>query len=727
MASVAQAVAEQAEREPGTVTRVSFCRICSGGCGTIVSVGADGRIASIRGDRDNTLSRGYACFKGLQSGESHHGPERLIRPLARIAAGERREIGLEHALDAIAERLKPIVEQRGPESVAIFCGNGALLHATSFTMQRSFLAALGSRQFFTTLTIDQSAKLVSFGRLGAWAAGMPELGQMDVALMFGTNPLISHSSLGFLTADPVKRLKDARARGFKLVTVDPRMSETASQADLALQPLPGWDPAICAAMIRTLIDQGAYDASFCERFVGAEGMASLRAAVEPFTPEWVEQGARLNPGDIGRVCDMFAERKGFACAYGATGPNMAPFSNLAQHLIDTINVICGSFLREGDIRTQTIVQDPFNAPVAAVIGGDRPWEQEPPSRIRGAGMFYGERLSATLPEEILTPGDGQIRALIVIGGDPATSLPDQAKAVEALRSLELLVSIDPFLGPTASLADFVLPPLMQYERTDVTAQIPGYPLWPGCWAQYAAPVVDPPAGSDLADDWYFLWGLAKRLGLQISYGGKRMLDMTAPPETDDLIRIQLDGAVASLDDLKASLHGIEHDLGQVRVLAAEQDDVRRFDVMPADVADELEAFLAEKRKPPATNAHAFLLAVRRMRDFFNSNGMHNRRVRQRNPYNPVFVHPEDLQMVGIADGGPVSVRSDHGSVDAIVRADASMRRGVVALTHGWGRIGEMDPAHDGSCVNRLISANLSCESINAMPHMSGLPVTLAPR
>ncbi len=712
----------------GLVNKVSFCRICSGGCGTVVSVDEDGRIATIRGDKDNELSSGYACFKGIHAGASHNAPDRILMPLARDVQGNRKELSMDAALDEITAKLGDLIARYGPECVAVFCGNGAVLHPTSFTMQRSFLAAIGSRQFFTSLTIDQSAKLVSFGRLGGWAGGMPEIGQMDIAVMFGTNPMVSHSSLGFLTADPVKRIKQEKKRGLKLVTVDPRFTETARLADLALQALPGWDPAICAALIRFLIDEQAIDADFCAHHVGTERLDRLREAVDPFELDRVEKAAGLQTGQLAQLAAMIAQRKGHACFYGATGPNMAPFSNLAQHLIDTLNVLCGSFLREGDLRTQQIVQDPFVAPVAQVIGADRPWEQEEPSRIRGAGMFYGERLSATLADEILTTGKGQIRALLVVGGDPATSIPDQAKTIEALGSLDLLVSIDPFMGPTASLADYVIPPLLQYERTDISAQIPGYPLWPGKWAQYTRPVVDPPPGSDLADDWFVLWSLAARLGLAIDYAGKQTLSQTEPPTTDDLIAIQLEDAIASFDQLKAVSHGCEFEQEPVYVQAAPEDAQTMFEVMPADIEEELNAFVVARQLEPhdATNG-TFLLAVRRMRDFFNSNGIHNQTVRQRNPYNPLFMHPADLDQLAIEDGTAVAVQSDHGRISAVVKADQTMRQGVVSLAHGWGPLDaeSVNSLDRGSCVNRLISADDAFEAVNAMPHMSALPVSVS--
>ena len=713
--------------QAGAGDHVSFCRICSGGCGTIVTVDDSGRIARIRGDRKNSMSRGYACFKGVQSGDSHHGAARLLRPLAKSADGTRRELGLESALDEIGGRLGAIIDEHGPDSVALLCGNGSLLHASAFAMQRSFMAAIGSSQFFTTLTIDQSAKLVSFGRLGAWAGGSPELEQMDCALMFGANPLVSHSSLGFLTADPVKRLRDAKRRGLKLITVDPRATETAAHADLALQPYPGWDAAIAGAMLRIILAEGWHDAAFCDRFVGADRMAALTQAVAPLDASRVEAAAGLRPGDIRAASEMFARDSQTGCAYGATGPNMARASNLAQHLMDNLNVVCGRVLRAGAPVTRVPVLDPPSAPYEGVIGADRPWDALPPSRIRGVDSLYGERLSATLADEILTPGRGQIKALIVNGGDPAVSLPGQQRALEALRSLDLLVSIDPWMGPTASLADYVLPPLLQYERADMTAAIPGFPMWPGKWAQYTPAIIDPPKGSDLADDWYMYWGLAKRLGKPLTFVGKQLLDSDTAPTTDELMAIQLDGAVADVDELRSARHGVEYPVNSV-VQAANDGDCGRFDVMPSDVAAELAEFIGEAFADGQAPSRRFVLSSRRMRDFFNSNGIHNEAVRRRNPYNPVYINGHDLAELGAEAGNVLTLESDYGSVQAIAQADDTMRPGVVALPHGWGgATSEQDTdCGAGACVNRLTSATGRYEAINAMPHFSSIGIDIRP-
>lgn len=505
---------------------VSYCRICSAGCGVRLQIDENERIVSVRGDPDNAVSRGHICFKGLQAEEAHHGPQRLLRPLRRQADGTFAQVPLDDALDDIAERLHQIIARDGAEAVAVFCGNGALFNIFAYVMQRDFLRAIGSSRFFTTITIDQPAKLVTAGRLGTWAAGYPRFEDMDVCLLFGSNPLVSHGLSGLLWTDPVKTLKRARQNGVKLIMVDPRRSETARHADLFLQPLPGQDAAIAGALIRIILSEGWQDQAFCDRFADQAQLARLRALVEPLTEARVEESAGLEHGQLRAVAEAFARDSRNGIAYSATGTAMAPFSNLADHLITCLNVICGRFLRAGE---PVHMVDAFAPPMPAremVYPAMRPWEAGGPARTRGFADFYGEQCSATLADEIATPGKGQIKALIVDGGNPLTSLPAQINAHKAFAGLELLVVIDPWMTPTARMADYVLAPRMQYERPDFPFHMfPGFALWPGAWGIFTPPVLAPPKGSELVEDWQVFWELARRLGKPVDFAGHHRLSM----------------------------------------------------------------------------------------------------------------------------------------------------------------------------------------------------------
>jgi anaerobic selenocysteine-containing dehydrogenase len=715
-----------------TTTReaISFCRICSGGCGVVLTIDANERIIGVRGDKDSPLTRGYACFKGRQPEASHHGPQRLLRPRKRMPDGSYVEISSEQALDEIAEKLGPILDRHGKDAMAIFLGNGGMFNIAGFYMLPSFLAAFDSDQYFSTLTIDQSGKMVTMGRLGAWGAGYPHLDDMDVAMFFGANPLLSHGSLGFLQEDPVRSFKRARERGLKLITIDPRRSETGQFADIALQPYPGQDAAIAGGLIRLILKEGWEDKAFCDRWVGAAHMTALREAVEPLTEAYVEHRAGLEPGALRRVAEMFARDAKTGSVTSATGPSMSPYSNLAFHLIETLNIICGRYLREGQRMHQVNGMGPGGTLKAQAFSPSRFWEASGESRIRGARKLFQDRCTATLADEILTPGEGQIRALLIDGGDPVTSWPDQQKTVQALASLDLLVCIDPWPTPTTSFAHYILPPLMQYERADLPMYLPGFANWAGAWSQYTPPVIAPPKGSDLVEDWYVFWSLARRLGRTITYNGVRPLNMETPPTTDELLDLVLHGAPHNLDALKADPHGFHADIEQQTVLPADPDADGRFDPMPADVAEELRRFLAEAGTPGRWQrdgrSFTHLLATRRMRDLFNSNGRFVGTVRKRTPFNPAFLHPDEFAPLGISPGDKVEIESAHGRVVAVVEVDPELRQGVVALAHGWGDPpgSNADVAQSGTPVNRLIDNDRNYEAVNAMPHMSAVPVNI---
>jgi len=706
-------------------TFTSFCRICAGCCGLKITVDENDKILDVRGDKDNAMTKGYACFKGLAIEDTHHSKARLLQPLKRQGDGSFAPIPLEEALDEIAQRLKDIISRGGVDAVGLFAGGAGVQNSSAYAMQKSFMSTLGSSQSYSTVTIDQSAKLVSFERMGGWAAGLPGLDQSDVLLLIATNPLVSLGAIGSLLVDPARRLKRAKARGLKLIVIDPRRTETARHADLFVQPLPGQDAAIAAALLRIILDQEWYDKDFCARYVGEEGLQTLRMAVEPFTSELVEERAKLESGQLRAVAEMFARDNKRGHAMACTGTNMSPFSNVAQHMVDCLNVVCGRFRRPGD---QVVVDmlSPEMPVRAEVIAPPRSWQAVCPSRIRGVGRLFGEKLSGTLAEEILTPGVGQIKALIVDGANIANAMPDHARMVEALHSLELLVCIEPYMTVTARFAHYIFPPKLQFERADLPSSVSGFTLMLDNFSQYAPAVLNPPKGSTVIDDWYFFWSIAKRLGLQIIYDGKTPLDMNNEPTTDELLSIRLTGARVSLKELKQYPSGKMFEPLSGVVIPGEQNGAK-FDVMPDDVADELRQFFDEVINIPddgVNKNYKFLLSCRRMQNMFCTLGTHLDSFLKKTPENPMLINPVDLQALRINSGETVNVLSEHGRITAIARADETMKPGVISIAHGWGgQPGDDVASHP--CVNRLIDSTRS-EAVNAMPWMSAIPVNVLP-
>lgn len=697
----------------------TFCRICQGMCGMIATI-ENNRVVKVRGDRDNAMTRGFACAKGLASPELHYGPKRLLHHQRRRDDGSYEPIGFDDAIDLIAARLTPIIERHGPSAIATYVGTQATCNSIYRPLAINFLHTLGSPSLFSSMTIDQSAKWVTIGRMGSWLAGRQPLKGADTWMLCGVNPMVSMSGWsGNLPAyDPVKQIKEARRAGLKLIVIDPVRTQTAENADLFLQPLPGHDAAIFAAIINVILTEGWHDAEFCAAHV--TGLDTLRAAIAAFDVDSVEANAGLAPGDIYRAAAMFARDGTRGCAGGGTGPNMAAYSNLAEHMIEALNVVCGRFVRAGEPLPRLPVLQPSRPVRAEVRGPRREWESGHQG-ISGIGMMFGEMMTATLADEIVSDQPGAIRALFCVGSNPANALPDQRHAMRALRSLDLLVTNDVVWSETARLADIVFAVKQPFERPDHTQFLEGLGLELP-FGQYTPALVPPPEGSDVVDDWMVYFALAQRLGLQLQLGGP--LDMTETPSSDDLLDRLARDATVPLDAVKAHPSGGVFDRPAPIVQPAREGRVARLDLAPEDVVAELAACREEMRETPMVDgvAATHLLVSRREREMMNSFGRDLSVTRKRFPTNPAWMHPEDIAALGLVDGARVRIAAEHDAISAEVRGDASVKRGVISMSHGWGGLVGDDPRAAGASTTRLVARDRAVQTINAMPRLSGIPV-----
>ncbi|WP_062344146.1 molybdopterin-dependent oxidoreductase [Novosphingobium sp. CCH12-A3] len=705
----------------------SFCRFCMVFCGTKVTLDDENHIVGVRGDHDDPMNQGYSCLKGVEAAGTYYAPNRVLHPLKRQPDGSFARIPLEQALDEIADKMRAIAARDGADAVGVFRGGGAMLNASAQAMAPAFLAALGSHKNFTTLTIDQSAHMIAAGRIGMWAAPRHPLHDSDVRMMFGTNPLVALTATDFDLSNPTKAMKRARARGMKLIVIDPRRTETARYADIFLQPYPGEDTTIAAGMLHIIFTEGWHDAEFCAAHVA--DLDALKAAVAPFSPDYVARRAGIDAEDLHRATALFARDSQRGGALSGTGVCMGPHSNLADHLVEAINVVCGRFQRAGERVVNPGVLRARQVRRAQVMQIGRSWEQGFKSRIGNYGTIWGEMMSGILADEILAPGEGQIRALIAHGSNLANIMPDQRKIVRALNSLELLVNIDPFMNETSQLADYILPTRMGYERADLTMYL-YESLYTRPYARYTPPVAEPPAGAELAEDWQIYWGLAQRLGLSLEFDGVA-LDMAVTPDTDSLLAIVARHAPVPFDTLKGYELGHIFDEEAQFVEPADPECNARFTVAPADVVAELAQVHQEQPLPGAWTSQGqtftHKLTSRRLREVQNSTHRNVPAVRKRMPYNYAYMHPDDIAELGIAAGGKIEITSDAGSIPAIVAAEPDLKRGVVSMSHGWGALpDETDYERDGANTGLLISTDRDLDPINAMPRMTAIPVRLAP-
>ena len=712
--------------EDGAVREaLSFCRQCMGMCGTVVRLDEASRVIGVRGDPADPSTLGYACFKGLNAAEAHNSPQRFLRPMKRMAEGELAPIPLEQALDEIAQRIGELVDEEGPGAIAGYRGGGAFFTSSSVMMLPAFLSALGSPKSYSSVTIDQSAKMVALGRLGLWPPGRVPMSRADVYLLVGSNPLVSVSANGFDTRNPTKRLRAARERGMKLIVIDPRRTETAKFADVHLQALPGEDCVVLAGLLHLILEAGWQDHAFCDRF--ADDVETLRRAVAPFTPDAVARRAGVAESELIEAARLFAHECRTGPAAGSTGPDMAPGGNLAEHLIECLNIVCGRYLREGDPVEHPGVIHARQPIRAEVIPAPRWWEEGAKSRVGGFGQLDGELPTGTLPDEILTPGPGGVRCLISHGGNPASAIPGIEKVERAFASLDLLVAIEPFATMTTALADYVLPPTLQYERADLPIWLYESLVSPEPYTRFTPAIAQPPEGAEVVDDHLYFWGLAKRLGLTLELMGEA-LPMDAAPSTREVLERTAANAPISFAELERAERGVSLPGEPQLVEAGDPESPHRFSLLPDDVAEELAGFAETLARPPLGDERfRFRLAVRRLRDANNSAGLALPSIKARVPVNPGFMNPEDMEDEGIATGDEIEVASRHGAIRVRAEADPTLRRGVISVSHGFGAL-PREPAKYadvGVSTNWLTSTEDGArESINAMPWMTGFPVSV---
>ncbi|CRK53991.1 putative oxidoreductase [Rhodococcus sp. RD6.2] len=698
-----------------TSRRTSYCRLCASSCGVLLDV-EDGRIARVLGDAHHPISGGYTCPKGRRGGDLVHGPDRLTTSMRRTPDGSHEPVPVSRAVTEIAARLRTVVDRHGPDAVALFMGTQQNFAALTPPMVRAWFKGTGSHKLFSTMTIDQSAKWVVAERMGTYLGGRQRFEDADVWLLAGTNPVVSGNGGdgdGAVVQNPSVTLRAARERGLQLIVVDPRRTETAALADVHLAPRPGTDAVLFAGLLHVVLTEGLHDDEFCRRYTA--DLDLLVDAVSVVTPAVVQRVCGVSADLLRHAARVFAGgRRGMATS--GTGLCMGPHSNLAEHLVAALNVVCGRYLREGERADDRAVLTRYVPARAEVAPPSRSYEHGYRSRIGGVRAIRGELPSGILADEILDPGPDRIRALVVSGGNPAAALPDRAKALRALRSLDLLVCVDPRMSDTARLADYVIAPTVMYERADHTAIME--PFFPRRFAQFTPPVVTPPPG--VVDDWRFFLDLAAASGQPVKFAG-RILDPAAPPTSEQLLAMTAERGRVPFADLVTARHGqLAGDSGALVGPPDPGAAGHRLVTMPDDVRAELGAALTEVT---VTQRFPMLLTVRRIREAVNSTGTRVPGL-VRGGTNPASMHPDDLAALGVADGQQVTVHSASGRLRATAKADPTLARGTVSMTHCFGSV---DPGDDvGVNVNALTGTRDGVQTINAMPTMTAVPVTVGP-
>jgi anaerobic selenocysteine-containing dehydrogenase len=653
-------------------------------CGLAIEV-EDGRVRSIRGDAEDVFSRGYICPKAAALQDLHEDPDRLRRPMRRRGSAWE-EVGWDEALHEAADRLSGIQDRHGLNAVGVYQGN-PVVHGYGLALFGQFLLrALRTRSRFSATSVDQLphmlASLLMFGH--QLRLPIPDVDRTQHFLMFGANPLASNGSL--MTAPGIaRRLQALRARGGRLVVVDPRRTETAEAADQHVPIRPGTDALLLLGMIHTLFATDRVRPGRLASFT--DGIDTVAGLARDFAPETVAGPTGVPADVVRRLATELADSPAGAC-YGRVGVSTQEFGGLACWLINVVNVLVGSLDRPGGMM--------FPRPAADIVGvatrlGQRGHFDKGRSRVRGLPEFGGEWPAGTLAEEIETEGPGQIRGLLTIAANPVLSTPNGARLDRALSGLEFMVAVDPYRNETTRHAHLILPPPSPLERDHFDLFL--HVLAVRNTARYSPPLFAPPP--DSPQDWEILAGVTRRLHRRrkTALSERLTLAVATRLRPRGIVNLLLrtgpygawrrGGRGLSLAALEQAPHGI--DLGALTPALPDglETPGRRIVLAPPRLLADVERLRAHAAALAADGAALRLIGRRELRS--NNSWMHNSERLVKGPERcTLLMNPGDARQRGLAAGDPVEVRSRAGVVQVPLSLTDAMMPGVVSLPHGWG-------------------------------------------
>jgi anaerobic selenocysteine-containing dehydrogenase len=736
----------------------TICPLCEATCGLEIS--AEGRaVTSIRGAAEDVFSHGYICPKGYGLKELDADPDRLRTPMIRRDDGWHAATW-DEAFAEIDAHLPAIRAEYGNDAVAAFLGNPNVHDLDLQLYAPVLLRSLRTRNIYSASTLDQMPKQVSAGYMfgGTLTIPIPDVDRTDYFLILGANPLVSNGSL--MTAPDMRgRLRAIKSRGGQIVVIDPRRTRTAEEATAHHFIRPGTDALFLFALVHTLFAEDLVRPGALAAHLN--GMDEVAAVARDFAPEAVAAQCGIPAATIRQIVRDLAHAER-AAVYGRIGTCTQEFGTLASWLVDVLNALTGNLDRPGGAMFPKAAAGAYNA--SGVPGRGKGFRLgKLTSRVRGLPQVMGEFPTATLADEILTPGAGQIRALITIAGNPALSAPNGDRLAHALAQLDFMVSIDCYLNETTRHAHVILPPPTPLERShydlafsqlaihNVARYAPAvFPLAAGQmpeWAvllRLAGIVAGQGSAGDVAafDDLVARQMVEREVALEGSRVAGRDMDellaALAPqrgPERllDFLLRVGPYGDAfgnnpggLTLAALAAAPHGIDLGPMQPRIPEVLRTPSGKVELAPAPILADVPRLLAAlERTPP----EMVLIGRRELRS--NNSWMHNLPALMKGPDGcTLLMHPSDAARLGLADGAPARITSAAGSVQAPVQVTAAIMPGVVSLPHGWGH---GQPGTRQSVAHDHAGANANClvpddaiEPLSGNAIQNAVPVTVMP-
>ncbi len=706
------------------MTHFRICNLCEATCGLRIET-EDGIVTSIRGDREDPFSRGHLCPKAIALQDIQEDPDRLRMPVRRTAKGQWEEIGWHEALDEAAERMASVQERHGRDALAVYMGNPNSHNYGSLLFAPPLIRSLRTKNKYSATSVDQlphhvAARLMFGHQL---LLPVPDIDRTGFMLILGANPVASNGSL--MTAPGVKnRLVAIASNGGKIVVVDPRRTETAEIAAQHLFIRPGTDAFLLASLLQVLF---AEDRIQLGRMQGVcSSLSELQKHFEDWTPERVAPITGIDGKAIRNLALEFSGAQRAVC-YGRMGVSTQAFGGLCLWMVNLLNILTGNFDREGGAMFPEPAVDVLRTAGSGHFGR---WK----SRVRGLPEFGGELPVSALAEEILTEGEGQVRGLLTIAGNPVLSTSNGRRLDQAIKGLESMVAIDFYINETTRHADVILPPTPPLERDhyDLVFNI----LAVRNVARYSRPVFNAPRGA--LHEWQILSQLDRRLGrggfgarlrrrARAMFGPRRMINFglrTGPYGSF------LPGRGLSVASLEASVHG--KDLGPLRPCITQrlQMPAGTIDLAPSPFVLDLDRLHTELTNFEEIGDPGLTLIGRRhLRS--NNSWMHNyERLMGGKDRCTLLMNPEDAHSIGLVSGQRVEVISRVGRVAVALEVSDEIMPGVVSLPHGWGHDREgtrlsVAERRPGASINDVTDERL-VDGLTGNAAFSGVPVRVVP-
>ena len=736
-----------------TETALRICPLCEATCGLTLTID-EGRVVGARGDRDDVFSAGFICPKGASFAELDNDPDRLTAPLVR-RDGVLTEVTWDEAFAATADGLGAVLGEHGGESVGVYLGNPNAHTVAGALYPPLIIRGLGTHQVYSASTLDQMPKHVALGLMfgSPVAFTVPDLDRTDYLVIIGANPLVSNGSLA-TAADFGGKLRSLGKRGGKLVVIDPARTRTAQLADRHLAPRPGTDAALLFAVVHVLFEEGLVNLGALADDVA--GLDVVRELARDFSPSIVAEHCGVEADEIRTLARELAAAP-TAAVYGRIGTSTVEFGSVGSWLVDVVNVLTGNLDRAGGVMFPL-------SPVAPAPRGRRKgrgfrtgrWH----SRVSGHPEVLSELPTAALAEEIETPGEGQIKALITIAGNPVLSAPDGDRLRLALAGVGFMLAVDPYLNETTRHADVILPPPPPSRSPHFDFALNNLAVRNN--ARYSPPALALQGRPDeaeilsrialvlygvgvdgdpaLVDEQVIASTLAKETANAASpVAGRAVDELTAmlsdgpgyERRLDMMLRLGAygDGFGArpgglTLKRLKAAPHGIDLGALQPRLPEVLRTPSGLIELAPPPlVAD------AARLRESLGHRHGGFVLIGRRHLRSNNSWMHNLPALSGGTNRCTLqIHPDDAADLGVSD--TAVVKGPGGELVVPVEITDDIRRGVLSLPHGWGHDRDgtgqtLAASNPGVNVNQLNDGS-AVDPLSGTAVLNGIPVVIEP-